>query len=85
MICWPTAQLKAAEALYLDLHEDRPYHDGSFGRWSKTRSRDFPFHAQDGVSIVLMPFEAAPDDDFLGDGSVAEQAVGDVGESDQHD
>jgi hypothetical protein len=65
-VCWPTAQLKAAEELYMRLHEDAPYHDGTFERWAEKRSIDFPFHAMDGVAFWLSPVDLSPDDDFLG-------------------
>ncbi len=52
-----------------------PFHDGSFSRWSKEPSREFPFHYLDGVTIWLAPTDVNPDDDFLG--SVApEEFVG---------
>lgn len=65
-ICQPTMQLRAAERLYGLLHEDMPFHDGTFTRWAKKASRDFPFHYLDGVSIWLSPVEANEEDDFLG-------------------
>lgn len=77
-------QLAAAMALYAQMHETRPYHSGDFKSWAKERSRDYPFRYDDGVSFYLSETEVNPDDDWLGDGrSVAEQAVGDVGEGDQ--
>ena len=51
--------------MYDLLHEERPFHDGSFARWSKERSWDYPFHYLDGVNIWLSPVELNPDDDFL--------------------
>ena len=65
-VCWPTAQLEAAQALYADQHEDAPFHDGSFLRWSKKRSRDYPFRYTDGVTFWLSPVEVDPDADWLG-------------------
>ena len=62
-ICWPTAQLQAAQALYADLHEAEPFHDGA-GNWSKKRSRRFPFSYADGVSMWLSPVDL-PGEDFL--------------------
>lgn len=63
-VCWPSAQLAAAQALYADLHKDRPYHDGSFKNWAEGRSRAHPFHYADGVSMWLAD-EDIPGPDFL--------------------
>lgn len=70
-VCWPAAQLAAAQRLYEELHKDEPYHDGSFEQWSKTASADFPFHYSDGVSIYLAETDENPEDDFLGTGRAA--------------
>jgi len=64
-VCWPAAQLEAAKAFYADLHAEAPFHDGSFKRWATERSRAFPFHFTDGVSIWLSPVELSPGEDFL--------------------
>lgn len=69
-ICWPSAQLAAAQALFADLHEDRPFHNGSPERftspahWAKERSAAFPFHYGDGVAMWLSPVDL-PGPDFL--------------------
>ena len=81
-VCWPAAQQAAAERLYALLHEDKPFHDGSFTKWAKEPSRGFPFHYLDGVSIWLSPVELNPDDDFLNP-SVAGESPGDVAEADE--
>lgn len=65
-VCWPTAQLKAAERLYEKQHEERPYHDGSFSEWASQPSLDYPFHYMDGVSFWLSPVDLNPEDDWLG-------------------
>lgn len=75
-MCWPAAQLAAAQRLYDLIHSESPYHDGSFASWSKEPSREFPFHYTDGVTIWLSPVELAPDDDFLSP-SVAQEPPGD--------
>lgn len=72
-------QLRAAERLYGLLHEDAPYHDGSFVRWAKKPSREYPFHYLDGVSIWIAPEDSNPDDDFLS--SVSQQAPGNEDQS----
>lgn len=74
-VCWPAAQLAAANRRYAMLHEGAPYHDGSFARWAKEPSADFPFHYLDGVTIWLSPVDLTPDDDFLGQ-SVPQQTPG---------
>lgn len=58
-------QLRAAERLYGLLHEKQPYHDGTFKRWAKEPSPEFPFHYLDGVSLWLANEDTNPDDDFL--------------------
>lgn len=77
VVCWPSAQLAAAQALYADQHMERPYHDGSFQSWSKERTRAYPFHYRDGVSMYLAPIEMDPDNQWLGsagvDGPVGER------------
>lgn len=47
------------------MHEAAPYHDGSFQRWAKTASREYPFHYLDGVTIRLAETDEHPGDDFL--------------------
>lgn len=47
------------------LHEEAPYHDGSFANWAKEPSSDFPFHYADGTGIYLSPFDERPGDKFL--------------------
>ena len=68
--------------MYDLIHHDRPYHDGSFERWSANASRDFPFHYADGVRIRLAPTDENPDDQFLG-GEIPESVLepGDADES----
>lgn len=58
----------AANARYDQLHEAKPYHDGTFNLWSKDRSPLFPFHYRDGVTIWVSPDDLTPEDDFLDDG-----------------
>lgn len=67
-------QLEGAKRIYGLLHEDAPYHDGGFENWAKKASRQFPFHANDGVSFWIAPEDVNPDDDFLG--SVAPDELG---------
>lgn len=55
----------SANARYDELHEARPYHDGTFSSWSKERGSAHPFHARDGVTIWVHDTDLSPDDDFL--------------------
>jgi hypothetical protein len=55
----------AANAMYADLHEKRPYHDGTFSSWSAKRSRSHPYHFNDGVTISAARVDLSPDDEFL--------------------
>jgi hypothetical protein len=74
--------------MYDRLHDERPFHDGSFQNWAKESSAEFPFHYRDGVTIVLFDHDANPGDEFTTDESAdprsvaAEQLVGEVGEGD---
>lgn len=56
----------AASWRYQHIHEDEPFHDGTFTHWSATRSVDTPYHFGDGVSVWVSPQDLTPDDDFLG-------------------
>lgn len=58
-------QLKGAARLYSMLHEDAPYHDGTFKSWAKEASPSHPFHAADGVTIWTAPWDIRPWDEFL--------------------
>ncbi len=57
--------LAAARRRYEALHKDRPYHDGSWKRWSAEASELFPFHFSDGVHLWVSEHDLTPDDDFL--------------------
>ena len=85
-VCWPTAQLKAAQELYAARHEDKPFHDGSFGKiggWAEKRSRAYPFRYDDGVSFWMSPVDLPDPFDWLGSGpSSAEQEDGEDDQSD---
>lgn len=64
-VCWPAAALAAAEAAYDALHEDKPFHDGSFRLWSAKRGGKYRFHYRDGVTLTVHREDLSPDDDFL--------------------
>lgn len=78
---------EAAIEAYAALHgEDAAWHDGTFTRWSKSRSAEFPYPALAGVSIGVAATDIAPHDQFTTRrdaspfASVAQQAPGE-----QHD
>lgn len=50
---------------YDQLHEKQPFHDGTFTRWSDTRSMRTPYHYRDGVRVWVSAHDLNPDDDFL--------------------
>lgn len=56
---------EAAEAKYEALHKERPYHDGRFTSWGKTRTERHPYHFREGVTIWVDPRDLTPDDNFL--------------------
>lgn len=56
----------AAQWKYADMHEKRGYHDGTFERWSDKRSNEFPYAANDGVTIWVSDTDLTPHDHFLG-------------------
>lgn len=65
-ICYVEMQLEGAKGLYAELHRERPFHDGSFQRWSENRTPDFPFRFDDGTTVWLSPVDLEPGNDFLG-------------------
>lgn len=60
--------LAAVRHKYEALHNDQPWHDGTFTLWADKRSDDYPFHYLDGVEIWVSPEDLTPEDDFLGTG-----------------
>jgi hypothetical protein len=63
-VCRPAMEQAAAEWLYGETHEDLPFHDGSFQRWTKHRTRAFPYHYLDGVTITV-ELEKDPSEDIF--------------------
>lgn len=59
----------AAAWRYGHIHEDAPFHDGTFpedlNRWSATRTTETPYHYSDGVTVWVSARDLAPEDDFL--------------------
>lgn len=58
---WRYDQLHGSESV-------EQFHNGSFEAWSKHRTGEFPFGAEDGVSFWVSTDDLSPDDDFLRDG-----------------
>lgn len=57
----------AANRRYDQIHEKRPFHDGTFTQWAESASAAFPYHYRDGVNIWVAPVDLAPHDRFLTD------------------
>lgn len=61
----------AAEWRYDQLHEDAPFHDGTFANWSEKRTKDAPYHYRDGVNVWVAPTDLGLGGRFLAaDGEV---------------
>lgn len=60
----------AAERKWAELHEEMPYHDGSFKSWVKERCDSHPYHYTDGVRVWVADVDYSPDDQFLSAGSL---------------
>lgn len=76
-------QKLAAQRRFNRLHSEKPWHDGSMTNWTEKPTDETPFNYEDGTAIWLSERDLGLGGDFLQQGSVAEQSVGDVGESDQ--
>lgn len=64
-ICRVAMEQAAADRIYSELHEARPYHDGTFKNWVEKPSPAFPYHFSDGVTVFVAASDLNPDDDFL--------------------
>ena len=85
-VCYPTMALAAADAKYDELHEKRPYHNGTFESWAEKRSASHPFHFRDGVGIWVSRDDLTPEDLFLDRPSPArEQLVGEPSQAEDRD
>jgi len=56
---------EAAQAMWHRLHEERPWHDGTFANWSDKPSPQFPYKYDMGVEIGVSDTDLRPTDDFL--------------------
>lgn len=75
----------AADAMYSDLHEKRPFHDGTFTRWAEKRSRLFPFHYRDGVNVHVAEEDIAPGDEFTTEANASPLAGDGEHENPEHE
>ena len=66
-ICYATMEREAADAAYAALHEDLPFHDGTFTSWSAKRSTSHPYHFRSGVTFGVADRDVAPWDRFTTD------------------
>lgn len=77
----------AAEWRYDQLHDAAPFHDGTFptdpDRWSATRTKDFPYHFKDGVTVWVAENDLAPHDHFLGGAADCDECKGGESPGDQ--
>lgn len=64
-VCYAKAAESAANRRYDEMHEAEPFHDGTFTRWAKDPSDEFPFHYRDGVTVYVTAEDLTPDDDFI--------------------
>lgn len=83
-VCHADMERAAAVWLYEHLHEDAPYHDGTFTSWAKKRSLSHPYRFDDGVTLWVADTDINPDDQFLtreavfgGDSQGARSPLGD--------
>lgn len=82
-VCFASMEKAAAERLYTQLHEDKPYHDGTWQSWAKEPSRTHPFHASDGVTIWVAPVDLQPGDKFTTDALASPTPKGGESDSDE--
>lgn len=78
-VCFESMEREAADRAYAELHEARPFHDGSFMSWSAERTRSHPYHFRDGVTVYVADEDAAPWDEFTTRESVSPLPPGDGG------
>lgn len=64
-VCHVTMQEAAAQRRYREIHQDRPYHDGTFTNWTAEPTTGTPYHYLDGVEIYVAEVDINPGDEFL--------------------
>lgn len=55
----------AANAKWAQLHDARPWHDGTFRNWAEKPSDQHPYHRDHGVTIGVAQSDLRPHDLFL--------------------
>ena len=63
----------AAARRYASLHEDKPFHDGTFTSWSDKASDSHPYMFTDGVTLWVAQSDLSPHDHFLGGAASCEE------------
>lgn len=63
-VCYAKREREAAEAAYGALHEEKPWHDGTYTSWAKNRSASHPYRFDMGVTIGVADHDLAPWDQF---------------------
>lgn len=64
-VCYASMAEASANRRYDALHENRPYHNGTFGEWRERPDTDHLFSARDGVTITVAEYDPTPGEDFL--------------------
>lgn len=67
LVCRASMERAAAERAFDKLHEDAPFHDGSFASWAKEWSEEYPYHAKDGMTVYVADTDVNPGDLFTAD------------------
>lgn len=60
---------QAAQARFQRLHEDRPWHDGTFSSWQEKPDADHPYHFTHGTTVWVADVDHGHGGDFLTDES----------------
>lgn len=69
LVCFASMERAAAQRRWDQLHDARPYHDGTFTSWAKESDPEHPYHYNDGVTIWVNDVDLSPDDEFLAEES----------------
>lgn len=64
-VCRVSMEESAARREYDRIHEARPWHDGTFAKWSSERTSATPYRYDDGVEISVAQVDLNPGDEFL--------------------
>jgi predicted amidophosphoribosyltransferase len=64
-VCYASMEQAASDARYHRLHEQKPWHDGSFAKWAEKPSEGHPYKYDMGVTIGVHDSDLRPTDEFL--------------------